>query len=346
MVVVSEISECRPEDGRETETAVEVSIVVPTMRRQRLLPALIERLLTQEGCEEIGVELVIIDNCPQESARSVVAELRSKHGARLRYLPEAQPGVSHVRNTGVRAARGRLIAFIDDDELPSENWLANLLACRCRHGADVVLGPVLPIFALPETAHDPFFCAAFTQSSDRPTGSIVEPKSPLRALLRRGSCYRIMATNNTLVDAGLCRASDPAFDPALTHLGGEDVLFFHNLYLSGKKIVWCREAIVYEHVPAERSELRYLLKRRFRDGQITSATCLLSRPRQYGRLVTSVALGLAQLIAGAGQFTLYVAAESHKAREALSLMAAGAGKIAWTRRFQRRSYGLAAAEGE
>jgi succinoglycan biosynthesis protein ExoM len=329
---------------RAAETAVEVSIVIPTMRRQTFLPALVERLLGQGSCEEIGVELVIVDNSPERSARAVVTELQGKHGARLRYLSEPRPGVSHVRNTGVAAARGRLIAFIDDDEIPSEHWLASLLACRSGHHADVVLGPVYPVFEQPEVERDPFFRNAFTQSSARPTGAIVEPNSPLRALLRRASCYRIMATNNALVDARLCREHDPAFDPALTHLGGEDVLFFHNLYLSGKKIVWCREAIVYERIPAERSELRYLLQRRFRNGQITSATCLLSNPHQYARLLTSVALGLAQFLAGAGQFIFYVVAGNRRARDALALAAAGAGKIAWMRRFQRRSYGLGAAE--
>src|SRR5581483_8260145 len=138
------------------ETAVEVSIVVPTLRRQALLPALVERLLGQEDCESVGIELVIVDNCPQESARSVVNRLRDKHGARLRYLSEPRPGVSHVRNTGVAAAQGRFIAFIDDDEIPGEHWLASLLACRSRHRADAVLGPVYPLFELPEAERDPF----------------------------------------------------------------------------------------------------------------------------------------------------------------------------------------------
>lgn len=338
--------ECRvPGEDVQTDGAVEVSIVIPTMRRQSLLPALVERLLSQRHCDAVGLELVIVDNCPQESARQVVAELRGKYGARVRYLCEKRPGVSYVRNTGMSAAGGRLIGFIDDDEIPCEDWLASLLACKLRHGADAVLGPVYPVFARPETERDRFFRKAFTQSSDRPTGAIVEPNSPLRALLRPTSCYRPMATNNALIEARHDRIGDgPIFDPGLGYLGGEDVLFFHNLYLAGKKIVWCREAVVFESVSAERSELRFMLQRRFRNGQITSVTCVLSTPRQYRRLLVSMVLGMIQLVTGAGLSLVLVLAGNRKARDALSVLAAGAGKILWMRRFHGRNYGLALEE--
>lgn len=327
----------------EPDPAVLVSVVVPTLRRQALLPPLVKRLLTQRHCGPSAVEVVIVDNCPDQSARSVVAALRAKYGERLRYLAEPRPGVSHVRNAGVLAARAPLIAFIDDDELPAEDWLGHLLACRSRYAADVVLGPVYPIFADPAVTGDSWFRRAFTQNSDQPTGTLIAPKTPLRAL-RRSACFRIMATNNALVDAALCRRGTPAFNPALTNLGGEDVLFFHDLYLAGKRIVWCREAAVHEGIPPERSELRYLLQRRFRDGQITSATCLLSRPRQYGRLLTAMTLGLLQLSIGASRLVVHLAARNPKARESLALVAGGAGKIAWMRCFQRRNYGLPAAD--
>jgi succinoglycan biosynthesis protein ExoM len=321
---------------------VDVSIVVPTMRRQALLPALVQRLFEQAGCESVALEVVIVDNCPDESASAIVTELCRRYGARLRYVGERRPGVSHVRNSGIIAARGSLIGFIDDDEIPGETWLANMLACRTRYAADVVLGPVYPDFELPEAAQDPLFRGVFTQASDRPTGAMVEPKSPLRVLLHPASCYRTMATNNALVDRELFRGTTMPFNPALTHLGGEDALFFHGLYLAGNKIVWCREAAVFERIPAERSELRYLLTRRFRDGQITSVTCLLTRPKQYGRLLTSMAVGVLQLLLG-GLFALCtVLTGDRRAREAISAVAAGAGKLLWMQRFHHRSYGMEA----
>ena len=102
------------------ERPVDVSVVIPTMRREAFLPALVERLFGQTGCGSVRLEVVIVDNCPNKSARGLVDDLRLEHGAALRSLTEKRPGVSHVRNTGVAAAAGSMIGFIDDDELPDE----------------------------------------------------------------------------------------------------------------------------------------------------------------------------------------------------------------------------------
>lgn len=327
--------------GGGTGLVIDVSIIVPTMRRQAFLPELVALLNRQVECGGVHAELIIVDNCPEESAKQVVMELQRKYGPAVRYCAEKRPGVSHVRNTGVQAARGHIIGFIDDDELPTDGWLMSMLACRAQYGADVVLGPVYPVFDIPGASEDAFLRKTFTQTSDRPTGALVEPRSPLRVLLRPASCYRTMATNNALVERRHCVASDEPFAPALGRLGGEDLLFFHNLYLSGKKVVWCREAAVFERIPHERLKMGYVLGRRFRDGQITSATCLMTTPRQYQRLILSMMVGAIQMMVGAGSCLVLSLARSQKAKAAMCSTAAGAGKLLWMRRFHHRTYGLA-----
>jgi glycosyltransferase involved in cell wall biosynthesis len=317
-----------------------VSIIIPTLRRERLLTNLIPRCFAQLGYTDGQVEVIVVDNCPLLSAKPVVERLSEKFGPSLRYLSERRPGVSHVRNVGVRAARGPIIGFIDDDELPAEAWLASMVACLKAHDADVVLGPVYPIFDCPEANNDAFICKTFTQSSDRPTGTVIRPISLRYALLRRPYCYRTMATNNALLNASRCIASEEPFAPALGRLGGEDVLFFHNLYLSGKKVVWCREAVVREQIPAERLSLGYILRKRYRNGQITSLTCMMTRPRQYPRLAVWTLLGFTQIIFGIAAAVVFVPFSSSKAKAALCTLVGGAGKLLWMRPFLGRSYGL------
>jgi succinoglycan biosynthesis protein ExoM len=321
-------------------TDIEVSIIIPTLRREQLLANLIPRCFAQLGCADGQVEVIVVDNCPLLSAKPVVERLSEKFGPSLRYLSERRPGVSHVRNVGVRAARGRFIGFIDDDELPAETWLASMLACLKAHDADVVLGPVYPIFDCPEANNDAFICKTFTQSSDRPTGTVIRPISLRHALLRRPYCYRTMATNNALLNASRCIASEEPFAPALGRLGGEDVLFFHNLYLSGKKVVWCREAVVQEQIPAERLSLGYILRKRYRNGQITSLTCMMTRPRQYPRLAVWTLLGFIQVIFGSAATVVFAPFSSSKAKVSLCTLVGGAGKLLWMRPFLGRSYGL------
>jgi len=163
-------------------TDIDVSIIIPTIRREQLLANLIPRCFAQLGFADGQVEVIVVDNCPLQSAKPTVERLSEKFGPSLRYLSEKRPGVSHVRNVGVRAARGRIIGFIDDDELPAETWLASMLACLKAHDADVVLGPVYPIFDSPEANNDAFICKTFTESSDRPTGTVNKAHlSPTRA---------------------------------------------------------------------------------------------------------------------------------------------------------------------
>ena len=319
---------------------VDVSIIIPTLRRQELLSNLVLRCFGQRGCENVRVEVVVVDNCPLQSAKPVVDRLGGSFGSSLRYFSEKRPGVSHVRNTGVRAACGRIIGFIDDDEVPSETWLASMLACLEGYGADVVLGPVYPNFDTPLANEDMLIRKTFTQSSDRPTGTLVKPISPLGVLFHRPYCYRTMATNNVLFNRSSCIASDEPFAPALSRVGGEDVLFFHNLYLSGKRIVWCREAVVFEHIPPERLGIDYLVRKRYRNGQITSLTCMITAPRQYCRLAASMLLGVTQVILGVAGATVFSLLSTSKAKASLCTLFGGAGKLLWMKPFLRPSYGL------
>jgi hypothetical protein len=54
------------------------------------------------------------------------------------------------------------------------------------------------------------------------------------------------------------------FDPRLGLTGGEDTLFIRQLLRGGRKIVWCAEAVIWETIPSEKLEARYLLRRAFR----------------------------------------------------------------------------------
>ena len=318
---------------------VEVSIVIPTFRRVEFLTELVRRCRCQARSLELGVEIVVVDNCPRHSAQPAIEALRPDGGPPLRYVSEMRPGVSHVRNAGILAARGRLIVFIDDDELPGEGWLAALLACQMRHGADIVMGPVYPILPKPEVQQSSFLVRHFTQTSARPTGTVIRPPSLLSVLFRRSCCYRTMATNNVLLDRARCITSIEPFAPALGRFGGEDVLFFHDLHLAGRRIVWCAEAAVFDRIPPERLGIPYLLRKRFRDGQITSSTCVMTTPRQPVKLAASMVIGFAQLALGTGRAALFAGFARDRAKAGLCLAAGGAGKLLWMRRFRAQAYG-------
>ena len=73
-------------------------------------------------------EVVVVDNNSSDQTSEVVADFCRRYPTRFRYVFEPQPGLSTARNTGVREARGDIIAFMDDDLTVEPTWLQNLTA--------------------------------------------------------------------------------------------------------------------------------------------------------------------------------------------------------------------------
>jgi len=116
-----------------------VSVVVPTRNRAHLLPRLAGALERQAGAP--AFEVVVVDDCSDDATAAVLADLAERSGGLLRALRTDQPGgAGAARNVGWRAARGRFVAFTDDDCVPEPGWLAGL-AAGLRE-ADVVQGRV------------------------------------------------------------------------------------------------------------------------------------------------------------------------------------------------------------
>jgi glycosyltransferase involved in cell wall biosynthesis len=114
-----------------------VSIILPTLNAAGTLERAIGSALAQT-LEDW--ELICVDN---GSTDETVRKLRTvaSHDSRVRVLAEPAPGAGPARNTGLGAARGRFIAFLDaDDQFAAENALATLVQHATRSGAKVCGG--------------------------------------------------------------------------------------------------------------------------------------------------------------------------------------------------------------
>ena len=94
------------------------------------------------GVDPARLELVIADNDQTPSVERWRARWPDEAPFPVRYVHEPAAGVSNARNAAMSAARGGLIAFLDDDNEAEPGWLAALLEAQDRFDADVVFGPV------------------------------------------------------------------------------------------------------------------------------------------------------------------------------------------------------------
>lgn len=111
-----------------------VSVVVPTCKRPALLARCLDALLAQD-LAPTDYEVIIVDDADCVETRDMVlrrAKQARRRGHTVCYLPaKFTRGPAAARNIGLRAARGEVIAFTDDDCIPSNEWLnAGLTALK------------------------------------------------------------------------------------------------------------------------------------------------------------------------------------------------------------------------
>ena len=104
---------------------LQFSITIPTYNRPQRLAALLEQL-AQSNYPRDRFEVIVVDDGSIPPLSSVVDQFRDR--LNLNYLRQNHGGVAMGRDAGAKAARGRFLAFTDDDCLPAPDWLTRMEA--------------------------------------------------------------------------------------------------------------------------------------------------------------------------------------------------------------------------
>ena len=87
------------------------SVVIPTMRRERILEATLDSL---QRCEPAPDEVIVIDADADASSYELVTEFGRNVAPAVRYLT-TPPSLTRQRNIGIDDASGDVVVFLDDD---------------------------------------------------------------------------------------------------------------------------------------------------------------------------------------------------------------------------------------
>jgi glycosyltransferase involved in cell wall biosynthesis len=109
-----------------TTTAPFVSVVVPCFNASAYISATLRSVVAQAG---VALEIIVVDDGSSDDSAAVV----SRDFPQVRLLTQTNAGVAKARNTGIRAARGDWIAFVDADDLWLPGKLAAQFAAMARH---------------------------------------------------------------------------------------------------------------------------------------------------------------------------------------------------------------------
>ncbi len=107
-----------------------ISVIIPTWNRAALLERAIRSVLAQHHpCRE----LLVVDDGSTDGTAALVDQLASESPAQIRLLRQENRGAAAARNTGIRAAQGELIAFLDSDDWWQPDKLARQAQTMREH---------------------------------------------------------------------------------------------------------------------------------------------------------------------------------------------------------------------
>ena len=262
------------EPQREIAT---IDVCIATYKRPAALSALLCALEKQD-LTGIDLRVIVVDNDRHRSAEKAAYTFYQSRCFEFVYDVEPEQNIALARNRCLSHVESDYVAFIDDDEFPSENWLWSLLFCMLKYRCDIVFGPVFKL--LPERA--PLWAERCFKTARRETGQPLE----------FGGAGNVMMARHILDDETM------RFNPSFGLTGGEDTDFFYRQFLAGRSLVWCDDAVVTEPVPDTRLTLRWVWQRGFRSGQIfnrvfVSRYTAWRKCLWFGTKVTQVLIGLA-----------------------------------------------------
>jgi GT2 family glycosyltransferase len=226
-----------------------ISVVVCSYNGQRTIGETCRRL---QELEYPDYEVLVID----DGSTDATAEIARQHGFRV--ISTENRGLSAARNTGLAAANGEIVAYLDDDAYPDRDWLT-YLAEAYRSGDYVgVGGPNIP-------PHDEGRTAACVARA---------PGNPVHVLLSDREAEHIPGCNCSFRRDALERVG--GFDSRF-RIAGDDVDLCWRLREAGGRLGFSPSATVWHH---RRSSLRTYWRQQRGYGR---AEALLERkwPQKY-----------------------------------------------------------------
>ncbi len=122
--------------------AVLLSVIVPTRNHARLVADLLDSLAAQVTVP-FRWEAIVIDNGSTDQTAELAKGKISLLPIEIRYIYEPKPGLHNGRHRGAREARGRYLAYLDDDVLLTPAWVHGLEKLTSGQ-AEAVVGRILP----------------------------------------------------------------------------------------------------------------------------------------------------------------------------------------------------------
>jgi glycosyltransferase involved in cell wall biosynthesis len=199
--------------------ATEISVIVSTRDRASSLDRCLAHLAASASQFEDAWELIVVDNGSTDATPSIVA--RWTVDLPMRSLRENRRGLSVARNAGLRAAAGRIAAFVDDDCIVAPEWLPAIMTAYATPGGPDGIGGRVSLW----------------DSSDLPV-SIRDFADPMDVTDLSGIMHRLIGCNFTARTDALRNVGgfDERLGAGTSAMSAEDFDLFYRMLRAGLRL--------------------------------------------------------------------------------------------------------------
>ena len=103
---------------------LKLSIIVPVYKVEKYLTKCIDSLICGDG----GYEIILVNDGSTDGSPDILADYAARYPALIRIITTPNGGLGHARNTGIDAAMGDYLLFVDSDDYLSPDALGSILA--------------------------------------------------------------------------------------------------------------------------------------------------------------------------------------------------------------------------
>jgi glucosyl-dolichyl phosphate glucuronosyltransferase len=232
-----------------------ITVVLCTYNNCELLAKALNSLAASVLPPSVEWEVLVMDNNSTDQTRQVAQEFSRQHPDHFRYLFEPHPGKSYALNSGVREARGEILAFLDDDVTVEPTWLQNLTSALhngdwAGSGGRIVLQwpASLPRWLVVKGPRARFPFPAFDQGPE--AKELVGPPFGANMAFRKCMFEKYGGFRTDLGPSPTTEIPRP----------GEDTEFGRRVIAGGERLRYEPSAVVYHPVTEKRIDKEYFLR--------------------------------------------------------------------------------------
>ena len=111
----------------------EVSVIIPVYNTEQFLEDCLNSVLAQTFTD---FEIIAVDDGSTDNSAAIVKQFAAKDN-RIVIIHQENKGLSEARNTGIKAARGNWITFVDSDDMLAPSFLQKLWEAATQNKANI-----------------------------------------------------------------------------------------------------------------------------------------------------------------------------------------------------------------